>query len=200
MSTVCEYCESTIVRDKFNLELIGKISSLVDSGTPILLHSRGKSAGVPFEIIGRLQVGYGRGYWNEWYLEYADGTQGWLAEFLGYYAILSDLSPMPSGLPSYHEAAPTSLVELNGKSVRVSDRRQATYQGSEGSLPFDVRPGSQFFAVDLRGSRGEYMSFDYGAVPQQPPAQVFLGRVVTLEELELRPLREFEGWRRNDRS
>lgn len=196
VSTVCEYCESTVVRDNFNLELIGKISTLVDSGSPILLHARGKGrGGVPFEVIGRLQVGYGRGYWNEWYLEYADGEPGWLAEFLGQFAILSSITPLPPNLPAYPEAKPTAMVSVLNQSFRVSDRREAQYQGSEGSLPFDVRPGAKFFAVDLRGSGGEYLSFDYGAMPQSPPAQVYRGQMRTLDELQLRPRRQFEGWR-----
>ena len=55
VTLVCEYCGSTIVRDGVDIALVGKVSALVDNGSPVLLGSRGRWRGVPFEIIGRLQ-------------------------------------------------------------------------------------------------------------------------------------------------
>src|SRR5690606_14051984 len=80
VSLVCEYCNSTIVRTGVDFSLVGRVSALVDSGSPILLGSRGRYKGVPFEVTGRLQVTYARGTWNEWFVEFADGSTGWLAD------------------------------------------------------------------------------------------------------------------------
>ena len=53
LSLTCEYCGSTVVRTGANVELVGKISALIDNGSPILLGSSGTDAYVD-AIIKRL--------------------------------------------------------------------------------------------------------------------------------------------------
>ena len=69
--------------DGVDVRLVGRVSALVDNGSPIILGSRGRHHGTPFEVTGRLQVQYGRGTWNEWFISFADGTSGWLADAQG---------------------------------------------------------------------------------------------------------------------
>src|SRR5690606_35989777 len=93
VSLVCEYCNSTIVRTGVDIRLVGQVSALVDNGSPILLGSRGRYKGLPFEIVGRLQVAYARGTWSEWFVEFADRSTGWLVDAQGQYSLVRPQDP-----------------------------------------------------------------------------------------------------------
>ncbi len=198
VSLVCEYCDSTIVRTGVDVALVGKVSHLVDTGSPILLGSRATYEGVPFEVAGRLQVTYERGTWNEWFLTFADGSVGWLADAMGQFAIVRpmDAAALAGKVPRFHDLRPNTTLPLFGKTLLITDARAAAYKGAEGVLPFDARPGMEFYGVDLRGPEGEFATLDYGTSGDHQQPVPYFGGSVQLDAIGLHPLRTFEGWRR----
>jgi hypothetical protein len=196
VSAVCDYCDTTVVRTGVDVEMIGKVSAIIDNGSPILLHAKGKFDGIPFVIDGRLQVAYERGTWNEWSLNFADGSVGWLADAQGQYSILKPIDPnrVAGQIPPYSEFSPGRAFNIAGHPLVVVDRRGAAYKGAEGMLPFRAQPGLVYYGVDLRGHQGEFMTLDWGADPSHDQPTPYLGRAVSLAEIGLFPLRRFEGW------
>jgi hypothetical protein len=196
VSAVCEYCNSTVVRSGVNVELIGKVSALIDNGSPILLDSKGKFDNIPFVVSGRLQVQYERGTWNEWFLEFADGTIGWLSDAQNQFAIVRPIDPnqIAGRVPTYDEFHPGVPHRIAGRIAVVVDRRGAAYKGAEGLLPFEAEPGMTFYGVDLRGYQGEFITLDWGNDPMHTEPTPYVGRAVSLSEIGLFPLRRFEGW------
>ncbi|HZU96311.1 MAG TPA: DUF4178 domain-containing protein, partial [Planctomycetota bacterium] len=75
VAAVCSYCGTTVARsDKAGseaLENLGKISALVEDGSPLCLGAKGEYGGKRFEVVGRLQLEQESGFWNEWFLHYA---------------------------------------------------------------------------------------------------------------------------------
>ena len=65
---VCEFCRSTLVRHGGNLENLGKMADLLEDASPIQLATEGSYRGVHFAVVGRIQLRYTAGIWNEWYL------------------------------------------------------------------------------------------------------------------------------------
>lgn len=195
ISLVCEWCGSTVVREGVDLELVGKVSAILDTGSPILLESRGRLGELPFAVSGRLQLVWARGTWNEWFLTFADGTIGWLADAQGSWAVVRPRASVPEPLPPFARVEVGRELTIAGIAAVVVDKRSAAYQGAEGVLPFRAEPGLTFSAVDLRGYGGELVTLDYGTVPDRGPPVVYSGRSVALAEIELFPLRRFEGWR-----
>lgn len=194
MTLVCEYCGSTIVRTSVDLRLVGKVSAILDNGSPLLLGARGRHRGTPFELLGRLQVGYGRGTWNEWFIGFSDGSIGWLAEYLGQFAVLRPRDPsICAGVPPHHALAVGSTLRIDGTDLTVVDVRAAHYRGAEGQLPFVAEPGLYFFSADARGPGGEFVTLDFGNDGTGRPVPYF-GTSATLAELGLHPLRRFAGW------
>ena len=84
---ICEYCKSTLVRHDLNLEDIGKMAQLQTDGSPLQLRAEGKYRGVHFGVVGRIQLRFERGLWNEWHLLFDDMRSGWLGEAQGTYAV-----------------------------------------------------------------------------------------------------------------
>lgn len=199
VSLVCEYCGSTVVRSGADVALIGKVSAVVDTGSPILLDARGEYGNVPFSIDGRLQVEYARGTWNEWFLSFADGSVGWLADAQGSYSIVRPrgVEVVADKVPDFHSIEAGGRLTIDGVEYVVTDKRGASYKGAEGILPFDARPGLTFFGVDLRGYAGEFMTLDYGTDGAHTRPVPYIGQSVDLTAIKLHPLRRFEGWPRD---
>lgn len=195
VTLVCEYCGSTIVRTGVDVRLVGKVSAIVDNGSPLVLGARGNDHGTPFELLGRLQVAYGRGYWNEWFVGFVDGSIGWLAEALGQFAIMRPRDPsICRGLPVHRGFMVGHTLRIDGTDLTIVDVRAAQYRGAEGQLPFVAEPGLGFYSVDLRGATGECVTLDWGNYGEHVQPVPYFGRLTTLAQLGIHPLRRFAGW------
>ena len=79
----CGYCTSTLVKRGTVLEEIGKMAALQDDPTLLQIGSEGVYKGVHFGVIGRIQLRYDAGLWNEWHIMFDDQRSGWLGEAAG---------------------------------------------------------------------------------------------------------------------
>ncbi len=196
VSLVCEFCTTTIVRSGVDVRMVGKVSAILDTGSPILLNAQGRHENSPFEVVGRLQVQYQRGTWNEWYINFADGSVGWLSDAQGSYSIVRPKDPkiVRDQVPVYSKVSVGRALTVAGIRVIAVDCRAASYQGAEGSLPFEAEPGMTFYGIDLRGEQGEFVTLDYANSADHSRPTPYIGASVRLPALELRPIRKFEGW------
>jgi ribosomal protein S27E len=193
VAAVCSYCGTTVARsDKAGadaLENLGKISALVEDGSPLCLSAKGQFEGKRFEIVGRLQLEMrDTGFWNEWFLHYAGGATGWLGEALGQYFMTKD--QVEERVPSFAGLKLRQTVSVGGKRYTVTEKRNAKCTGSEGELPFVVGQGYELPFADLRSPSGDFATIDYS----EDPPLIFTGRAVLWDELAMKDHREFHGW------
>lgn len=186
---VCEYCQSTLVRHDLNLENVGKMAELQADGSPLQLRVEGRYQRASFRVVGRIQLRYKQGLWNEWHLLFDDQRSGWLGESMGTYAV-SFLTEVREKVPRFEDLRPVQQVVLKGQSYEVTSIEEAFCVGGEGELPFQIGPGYASSAVDLTGPGNGFATLDYSE--QQP--LVFIGEYVEFEELHLSGLRELNGW------
>ena len=186
---VCDYCKSTLVRQDLNLEDIGKMAQLQTDGSPLQLRAEGKYHNVHFAVVGRIQLRFSQGLWNEWYLLFDDMQGGWLGEAQGTFAV-SYLNEIKEMIPPFSELHAGRRQVLNGKEFEVKDVQSALCIGGEGELPFRVGPGYEAPVADLSGENDTFATIDYS---EENPL-VFIGEYVEFEELQLSGLREFDGW------
>jgi Domain of unknown function (DUF4178) len=180
---VCDFCHSVVARGDRELEDLGKVAELVETGSILDVGLAGVYQGVPFQLTGRAQLGHqAGGVWDEWYLAFADGKWGWLAEaqgrfYLTFQAYLPDQALIPPfevlqlGLPV--TAIPSSVPLI------VAEKGEARSLGAQGEIPYKLVPGATYPYADLSGPGGEFGTIDYS----EDTSLVFLGREINLSEL-----------------
>ncbi len=184
---VCPFCRSLVRRGDLDLEKLGESAQLQPDGSPVLIGSRGVYRGVPFEVVGRLQLQTPRGFWNEWSVMLEDGRQGWLGEAQGTYAVSFKAD---YNVPALADLRLGAKVEILGRSYEVREIVDAKYLAAEGELPFKPPLGETAPSADLIGSDGAFGTLDYS---EKPPA-VFIGEYHGFDALSFTGLKAFEGW------
>jgi hypothetical protein len=175
-----------IARGDRNLEDLGKVADLVETGSPLDVGLKGKYHGVGFELTGRAQLGHqAGGLWDEWYAAFSDGRWGWLAEAQGrfYLTFQVEMQSAAGQLPSLEDLELGQPVGALPGSVplMVAEKGEARALGAKGEIPYRLTPGDTYYYADLSGPHGEFATLDYSG---SPPV-VFIGREVTLNELGL---------------
>ena len=181
---VCEYCQSTLVRHDQALEDVGKMAALVEDRSPLQLGAEGSYGGVHFALIGRIQVKYSQGLWNEWHLLFDDQRNGWLSEAAGEY-VLTFTHPVMEPLPRFDQLKVGQRLSLASQAWTVSNIEQAEVVAGQGELPFRVVAGYPLAAVDLR-NQANFATLDYS----ETPPLLFVGEAVDFASLKMNNLRD----------
>ena len=195
-SAVCSFCRSTLLREGEALRRIGQSAELFNDFSPLQLGARGRFSGADFTLIGRLQLVYEGGSWNEWHALFdssdnsaARQKSGWLSEDNGSFVFAFD-APLAEAPPAAESLAVGAQQVLGGQGWRVASLTMARIGAAEGELPQPPRlDASEHLIADLRNAQDEVATLDYGG----SPPQWSVGRAVRLNELELTGLRDDSG-------
>ena len=185
-SAVCSYCRSTLVREGDALRRIGQSAELFDDHSPLRLGVAGRLQGEPFTLVGRLQMAYAGGSWNEWHALFGNGRSGWLSEDNGGYVVAFD-APVPADAPPPAQLRAGERRSIGGQAWEVASVQAATLQAAEGELPQPPALGTAFTVADLRNTRDEVATLDDIGAPRPGWS---IGRPVRLAELSLSGLSE----------
>lgn len=181
---VCPYCRSAVARGDRRVEDLGKVAALVDTDSLLAVGLRGRYQGVPFDLTGRTQLGHvAGGVWDEWYAHFADGRWGWLAEANGHFYLTFEHKINAGSLPPFDRLELGRRFKMSGAEapLLVAEKGEARALGAEGEIPFRLQPGATYEYADLSGPKGEFGTLDYS----EDPPLLFLGREVTLDDLDL---------------
>lgn len=184
---VCEFCNASVLKDADSVKDIGKMSAVLEDFSPIQIGTSGVAGGRNFTVVGRLQLRYDAGMWNEWYLWFDDGVAAWLGDSSGQYTITTPRK-VAASLPSFDSLVPGRTVAIGPNQCTVSDKRVAQCVGGQGELPFKVGEGYEARVVDFRFGPN-FITLDYS--DGEPPV-VYSGVATTLEEMKCQLLREDE--------
>lgn len=149
--TVCAYCKSTLIRHDLDLENLGVMAELLPDSSPIQLGTAGVYRNTRFSVVGRIQLRYRQGLWNEWYLLFENQRSGWLGEMLGNYVVTFIVQPLEP-LPPFSELRAGHRITLQGRNFQVTNIENARCIAGEGELPIRVGPGYEAPVVDLQAS------------------------------------------------
>ncbi|TGK07551.1 DUF4178 domain-containing protein [Leptospira semungkisensis] len=205
---VCSSCKTLSVKKDVALEKIGLAGELSDDHSIVQIGTEGDYKGRHFRVLGRIQLRFELGFWNEWHVAEGDGSSAWLGEAQGSYYY----TKIETGVD--HEKLPLLETEDSGE-IRVysttseGNRKErirpgdtftldkdwtlkevmtATCVGGEGELPLSFETGYTAPLLDLANEDGLFGTLDYS----DSPALFFSGTFATLEELHLTNIRQEE--------
>jgi ribosomal protein S27AE len=183
---VCGFCRSTLAREGQALRRIGVSAELFDDHSPLQLAAGGRWQGVGFTVVGRLQLGYAQGRWNEWHALFDNGRSGWLAEDNGRY-VMAFAQPAVPVLPARELFVPGAAFALEGRDWRVASVVEARVEAAQGELPSVPRLGEALHVVELRSPSDEVGALEFAP---DGSASWSIGRPAVLAELALTGLRQ----------
>ncbi|HEX8610967.1 MAG TPA: DUF4178 domain-containing protein [Telluria sp.] len=182
---VCEFCRATLLKDAESVKNLGTMSSVLEDYSPIQIGTSGIVGGRNFTVIGRIQLRYAQGMWNEWYVLYGDGGNGWLGDSSGQFTMTGERK-VQEQLPAFETLRIAQPVSINGESFLPAEIRSAECIAGQGELPFRIGEGWRIRVADLRNGAA-FVTLDYtdGEVPL-----VYAGVAVTLDEMRCQLLRD----------
>ncbi len=83
-----------------------------------------------------------------------------------------------------------NALKTNNIDFTVATITRASYKGMEGELPFPFYGKTNMVFADLRTTGPGFGTIDYS---ENPPL-LFLGEWVEYDDLQLKNVRQFEGW------
>jgi hypothetical protein len=181
---VCAFCKTTLLKDAESVRNIGKMSEVLEDYSALQIGTSGQFANRGFSLIGRIQLRYSEGFWNEWYALFDDGGNGWLSDASGQYT-MTFLQHSAAALPLFEKLVPGHVLHVGGQQYATSDVRTARCTGGQGELPFKVGQGWEARVADFRGA-DRFLSLDYS----DPEVRVYVGRAVELTDLKAQLLRD----------
>lgn len=165
---VCEFCQSTLLADDRTIRNLGKMAELLPDQSRLQIGAEGRYRDVRFSVVGRIQLQYERGLWNEWHLLYANGRSGWLSEVAGEMFITFE-QQQPGAVPPFQALKPGQSIGIAGERFVVSNLQHARCVAGAGELPFAIGAGFDAPVVDLKSDR-RFATLDYSDSVIDPPA------------------------------
>ncbi|MDB5906569.1 MAG: hypothetical protein JWP34_683 [Massilia sp.] len=184
---VCEYCRATVMKDADAVKDLGKMSSVLEDFTRIQIGTAGVAGGRNFSVVGRIQLRYSAGMWNEWFILFDDTATGWLGDSSGLYTLTTERK-VEGALPDFADIEPGKQYTIGGERFTASEKRSAECIGGQGELPFRVGQGWQARVADFRAG-ASFATLDYSD-PDTPA--LYGGVAVTLEDMQCQLLRDDE--------
>jgi hypothetical protein len=186
IAKVCPACKATVVRTDRGLENLGRVAEIADTPSLVAVGDQGTLAGRPIEILGRVQLEWKLGPWDEYYVSFDHGASwGWLAYAQGRWHVTSATAPLP--LPDFRQLSLELDLNLPGLGFyRVAELRSATIRSAEGELPEVFPQGFVRTYADCYGPEGRFATLDYGDGRSAPT--LFVGSIIPESQLKITAL------------
>ncbi len=181
---VCGYCQSTLLKDADSISNIGITGEVLEDYSPLQHGTTGQFGGNSFTVIGRIQLRYDAGFWNEWYILFDSGDTAWLSDASGQYTITRPIQT-DTTLPIFESLQPGKQVFLVDGGYTVADIRTAQCTGGQGELPFAVGKGWLAKVADLRLEQ-RFSTLDYSF----EKTILYQGNAIELSDLKCQLLRD----------
>ena len=181
VSIVCPYCDNISYIDKEGIRLSGKQSRLSEGFSRLFRGGSGSIKDKRFIVRGRVRYSFGRGFWDEWYIEWEDGNTGWITEDNHQFSLQTEVHIRQNQIESAQAVG--RIITLRTTQYKITEVGMARCIGIEGALPSDITPDEEYRYIDgvsVDGSRTFGLEFDEGA--DQPP-RAYIGEWVEHKDL-----------------
>ncbi len=171
ITVVCDYCGNAVYWDEEKIKDAGKQAVLPEGLTRLYRGAGGTLFNRRFLVLGRVRYSFGQGFWDEWYLEFADGRLGWLSE--DNFELAWETRAKDADLPSFEELWPGNRVVVGEREYVIEEKGEAVCLGVEGKLPKAVFSEETYRFADGSSPEGIYT---LGIEFDNDPPTVFTGK------------------------
>jgi hypothetical protein len=164
---VCSYCNTAVYWGDDEALHTGGKSILPETDARLFLGAEGRLGERQFEVVGHVRYDHGRGAWDEWYLQLADGGISWVSEDERKLT-LELATRLDAGAPRVAELRPGRTIPVGGIAYTAREIGRARCVGGAGQLPFKILPGEEYIYADLAsvdGTKFATLEYDEEARP-----------------------------------
>lgn len=157
----------------------------------IELGASGKYLNKSFQIIGHIRSINTGSINNEWLMKFTDGTEKWLIEN-GFSYFIFETDPISITHAQSKVNKMGASITVKSKSFTVCDLTKQVEFQMDGQIPENCFNDEAYFkyeAINLES--GELLSVN---IYSKELIEGFIGKQITLAELELSTLKEFKNW------
>jgi hypothetical protein len=177
---VCEYCSNAVYWDEEKIKVAGKQSVLPEGFTRLYRGAAGSFADKRFVVLGRARYSFGRGFWDEWFIEMFNGQTQWLTEDNHELAVQAEIKGV--SVAPFESYPPGATLTVRKRTFMVQEAGTAECVGLEGDLPKSIETGETYRYVDASSLDGRYT---IGIEYDEEVATVFAGRWLKHSALRL---------------
>ena len=160
---------------------MGESSILAEPRSHISLGASGRLGNRSVEVIGRVRYDYGRGQWDEWFIEDERGGFGWLVEDEKEFTLESPIPKLPAGIHADLKAG--EVLGHADSQWEVREVGVGRCVGVEGQVRRAARVGEMVRFIDLAEVGGGLrMSVEF---TEDGRGEAFVGRVLRPEQVRL---------------
>ncbi|CAA6820380.1 MAG: Unknown protein [uncultured Sulfurovum sp.] len=171
----CQSCGSSIFLEDESVTKIGESSVLSSEPSLIKLHQPFKLQAKTFIPLGKIRYGYGRGFWEEWFLRDEKNQEFWLSVDEGDF-VLEAKNKL--ALP-FKDFSQFTVGSRHGKYL-VSEKGEGTCMGFEGELPENIHLGEKHQYIHLSQGGGNLVTLELS----KTSSQTFKGKWVDPLDIE----------------
>lgn len=181
ITSVCEYCENAVYWDKEKVTNAGKQSVLPEGFSRLYRGAAGLLFNKRFIVQGRVRYSFGKGFWDEWYIEVEDGNSYWLSED-NHELALEKPSPYSKSSSDAYSLKPGSQFNHDNKLFIIEEVGRAKCLGMEGNLPIQITTGEEYTYADGSTPDGNYT---IGIEFDENPPTIFVGNHLKYQSIKL---------------
>ncbi|MBI5525096.1 MAG: DUF4178 domain-containing protein [Deltaproteobacteria bacterium] len=150
----CEFCKSLVYWDKEKIINAGTVAALPEGFSRLYRGATGTLFNKRFSVLGRARYAFGRGFWDEWFVELHDGKTAWLSEDDHEFCLEGRIDGQLQIDPALLK--PGSTLAVRGEQFTVEEVGQTRCLGIEGDLPKVVSPDESYRFADASSVDGKY--------------------------------------------
>lgn len=137
---VCPFCGSSLFVHDTGVDITGKTAKLAQYPSRFGVSASGKIKGRDFSVLGRIRYQYDQGFWDEWFVQFADQKVGWVVEDEGDLTLVFK-SKLTVPVPPFDQISAGAFLQLGDERVFVTEKGRGQVQGAEGQVAMTFPPG-----------------------------------------------------------
>ena len=150
-SVVCAHCGNLLRLDNSSWLPAGQIPSMLDAPPLLRVGRSGTLEKRHFVVEGRVRLASIDGHWDEWWIQFEDGTGQWIEEDDGSYNLHHEQSTgdeLSEQISTLRDLSPGSMLQASGNNWFITETGDATVTGVQGQLPVSLTPGFDMHYID----------------------------------------------------